>query len=73
LGADGDDVVEDAGVIAEILFPIANGTGGNVGGVFGDMSSLFFLRLPPPKTRFNLDPALPEAAGTTGDDGGPEG
>ena len=33
------------------------------------MSSLFFLR-PPPKTRFNLDPALPEEVGTVGDGGG---
>ena len=32
------------------------------------MSSLFFLR--PPKTRFNLDPALPEKVGTVGDGGG---
>ncbi len=32
------------------------------------MSSLFFLR--PPKTRFNLDPALPEEVGTVGDGGG---
>jgi hypothetical protein len=32
------------------------------------MSSLLFLR--PPKTRFNLDPALPEYVGTVGDGGG---
>lgn len=32
------------------------------------MSSLFFLR--PPKTRFNLDPALPEEVATVGDGGG---
>ena len=32
------------------------------------MSSLFFLR--PPKTRFNLKPALPEEVGTVGDGGG---
>ena len=33
-----------------------------------ERSSLFFLR--PPKTRFNLDPALPEGVGTVGDGGG---
>jgi len=66
LGADEDDVVEDAGVITERLFPI--GTGANIGTTLGSISSLFFLR--PPNTRFNLDPALPGATGMVGDGGG---
>lgn len=60
--------MEDAGVITERLFPIPIGTGANVGTTFGSISSLFFLR--PPNTRFNLDPALPEAMGMVGEGGG---
>lgn len=67
-GAEEDDAAEDAGVNAERLFPIPFGTGPKVTAVVGEMSSLLFLR--PPKTRFNLNPALPEDTGTVGDGGG---
>lgn len=68
MGADRDGAAEDAGVIAERLFPIPIGTEAKGTTEFGEASSLFFLRLP--KTRFNLKPALPEDTGTVGEGGG---
>ena len=68
MGAEEDGVAEGTGVITERLFPIPGGIGAKVAVGFTAMSSLFFLR--PPKTRFNLDPALPENVGTVGDGGG---